>query len=331
MIYRHDLSPWLLGPFSIGSFDQFGIRWYSLAYIAGFLALYASLYRAVIRRRIPNADLERLEEACLLLILTVIVGGRLGYFILVEPHRLLTLDGWKEVPQVWKGGMAFFGAAVAVFVFEYWYCRKNKVGFWHGADHFVWVLALALGFGRIANFINGELWGIPTNGQWGVIFPGAPLVDGVNVPRHPVQLYSAVSHWLLGGYLLWLVRRKPRNRFARMPGFTVFHFFVGYGLLRFITDFWRQEADAIYYGPIHGGQVLSLAMCLVGVVLAVWRYRSFSKRATEADWYPETGCDSDLPPEAHAWIDQVVADRRAKEEQQREARQAKQKARRKKR
>ena len=190
-IYHHDLDPFLLGPFSVGSFHNIGVRWYSLAYIVGFLWVYAVLYRTVLRRRLPNADLERLEEACLILICAIILGGRLGYFILNEPWRLLTWQGWKDLPRVWQGGMAFFGAAVAVFGTEYWYCRKNKVGFWHGSDRFVWVLAFSLGFGRVANFINGELWGVPTNGHWGVLFPQS-IVDGPVVPRHPVQLYEAL-------------------------------------------------------------------------------------------------------------------------------------------
>lgn len=327
--YHHNLDPFLIGPYVVGPIRNFGIRWYSLAYILGFLAIYASLYRAVIRRRIPNGDLERLEEACLILIAAVILGGRLGYFILIEPHKLLTLQGWLEVPQVWRGGMAFFGAALTVFVTEYWYCRKNRVGFWHGADRLVWVLAFALGFGRIANFINGELYGIPTDGQWGVYFPGAPLVNGLNVPRHPVQLYSAVSHWLLGFFLLYLLKRRPRSRFDRIPGFTVFWFLSGYGLLRFVTDFWRHEATD--FGLINGGQVLSLVLVVVGLVAARVRYVAFTKHASEVDWYPPEGVEGELPAEAHAFVDAVVADRKASDEAARQRREtARAKRRRKK-
>lgn len=326
MIYQHHLDPFLLGPWHLGRFSNFGIRWYSLAYIVGFLWIYWSLYRAVTRRRIPNATLDHLEEACLILIASVIVGGRLGYFILNEPHKLTSLEGWLEVPQVWRGGMAFFGAAAAVFGFEYWYCRRHRLGFWHGADRFCWPLAFALGFGRIANFINGELFGMPTNGHWGVVFPNAPLIDGVNVPRHPVQLYSAVSHWLLGFYLLYLVRRRPRTQFQRVPGFTVFTFLSGYGLLRFATDFWRYET--VDFGAINGGQVLSLVLFAIGLLAARVRWRAFTANAQEADWYPPEGVEADLPPEAHAWVDAQARER--DEEQAVQARRAAPRGKRKK-
>ena len=314
MFYTHHLNPFLIGPFTLGQFHNIGIRWYSLAYIFGFLSIYGVLYKAVSRRRLPNADLERLEEACLIVILSVIVGGRVGYFVLNEPQRLTTLAGWLEVPQVWRGGMAFFGAAFCLFTFEYLYCRKHHIGFWHGADRMVWVLAFALGFGRCANFINGELYGVPTNGHWGVYFPvdmSRDLVHGINVPRHPIQLYAAVSHWLLGFYLLWVLRRKPRTPFDRVPGFTCFHFLCGYGLLRFSTDFWRQES--IWIGPLNGGQWLSLALFFVGLGLARWRFKAFTAVATEIDWYPPEGVDGELPVELHAYIDGVHAAQRAAE------------------
>ncbi|MCC7490900.1 MAG: prolipoprotein diacylglyceryl transferase [Fimbriimonadaceae bacterium] len=325
MIYHHDLSKFLLGPWQVGPIHEFGIRWYSIAYIAGFLGIYASLFRAVQRRRIPNADLERLEEACLILITTVLLGARLGYFILNEPHKLLTWQGWLEVPQVWKGGMAFFGAAVAVFSVEYWYCRRWRVGFWHGSDRLVWVLAFALGFGRLANFINGELWGVPTGGGWGVVFPEAPLVNGLNVPRHPVQLYSAATHFLLGCWLLYLLRRRPRTSFDRVPGFTCFHFLAGYGLLRLVSDHWRPEAVNI--GPLTGGQWLSLLMFLIAVACGRWRYVALRRYGGDLDWYPPEGVDGELPPECHTYIDELNVQRAAADEAQAAARRARREAR----
>lgn len=321
MLYNHDLDKFFLGPWLLpavrlfgheyGPFHNFGIRWYSLAYIVGFLLTYGVLRRAVRRRQIPNADMERLEEACLILITTVIVGGRLGYFLLNEPHSLLTLEGWKHLPMVWEGGMAFFGAAVAVFGVEYWFCRVNKVGFWHGADKMAVVLAVALGLGRIANFINGELWGNPTNGAWGVRFPDAELIGGVQVARHPVQLYAALSHFLLAWWCARQMHRPVTSDFQRMPGFVLFHFLGGYGLLRFVTDFWRHESEAVFYGPIHGGQVLSLALLVAAVVGAWWRYRWLKQRGGELDWYPPEGCDAALADEHHMFIDQIRRERRA--------------------
>lgn len=306
MIYHHDLDPFLLGPWQVGPFENFGIRWYSLAYIVGFIWLYYALYKAAVRRQIPNGGLERLEEASLLLIASVIVGGRLGYFILNEPEKLTTLQGWLEVPQVWHGGMAFFGAALAIFVAPYIYCRRNRIGFWHAADRVMYVFAFALGFGRVANFINAELIGLPTGGNWGVIFPTAPLIDGVNVPRHPAQLYEAVSHWLLGALLICLLKARPRTTFQRMPGYHVFVFLVVYGLLRFLTDFWRYEPEHSY-GPLNGSQLMSLLFLLIGIVTGIVRYKVFSKYAAEEDWYPPEGAAGELPDSAHAFLDEQIA------------------------
>lgn len=317
MFYHHDLEPFL---WRWRDSELIGLRWYSLAYIVGFLLVYGVLYRAVRRRRIPNADFDRLEEACLYLIASVIIGGRLGYYILNQPQELLTARGWIELPQLWKGGMAFFGAALALFVTEYYFCRANRAGFWHGADRITWAFAFALAFGRIANFINGELVGIPTNGNWGVYFPAKPelLVNGVNVPRHPEQLYAALSHFLLGLYMIYLLRRKPRSEFDRMPGFALFHFLVGYGLLRFVTDFWRQES--VYFGPINGGQVLSLLLVVIAWIGARRRFRWLKEHGTELDWYPPEGIDGELPEGCFAYINEVTAKRAAEEAARQERR-----------
>ena len=308
-IYHHNLSPFL---FRFGT-GNFGLRWYSLAYISAFIWIYLVLAKAVRRKRIPNADDERLEEACLYLIGSIIVGGRLGYFILNQPHTLLTLQGWLEVPQLWHGGMAFYGAAFALFYVMNWYCKTRQIGFWHGADKIMWVFAFALGFGRLANFINGELYGIPTDGTWGVIFPVEPqdLIHGVNVPRHPIQLYAALSHFLLGFYLLWVLKRKPRTEFDRVPGFTMFHFFCGYGLWRFVTDFWRHET--IFFGALNGGQVLSLVFFGIGLLTAHWRYRVVKAKGTALDWYPPEGNDGELPDGSFAELERVYTERAAAE------------------
>jgi phosphatidylglycerol:prolipoprotein diacylglycerol transferase len=200
--------------------------------------------------------------------------------------------------------MAFFGAAAAIYFAEVWYCRKHHLGFWHGADQVMWIFAFALGFGRIANFINGELYGNPTDGSWGVIFnlPPSEWVNGVNVPRHPVQLYSAVSHFILGFWILWKLRSKPRTEFDRIPGFTVFHFLAGYGILRFITDYWRHESIWIIPNVLHGGQLLSLALVVIAVIGARVRYRRAVSRGSVIDFYPPDGAMAPLPPECHAYL-----------------------------
>jgi phosphatidylglycerol:prolipoprotein diacylglycerol transferase len=311
MHWHHNLNPFILGPWHLGYFDNFGIRWYSLPYIFGFVGVWLALHKAVVARRIPNGDLDRLDESSLLLITSIIVGGRFGYFLLNRTRDLATWDGWKELPKVWHGGMAFFGAVVMVFCTEYFYCKKHRLGFWHGADRIMWVFAMALGFGRIANFINGELYGIPTNQHWGVMFPNVAatdLINGQNVYRHPVQLYSAVTHWMLAFFLLYLLRRKPRTKFDRVPGFTCFWFLGGYGLLRFLTDFWRQETIWVIPHYLNGGQGLSLLLLIAGIVCAQVRYRALVKYGQPWDWYPEEGVTGELPPECNAFLDAKAAD-----------------------
>jgi len=305
MIWHNNLDPFILGPWLVRG-QELGIRWYSLPYIICFISIYAALHRAVHARRIPNADSDRLEEGALLLILSIIVGGRLGYFVLNHPASLLTWQGWAEVPKVWHGGMAFFGAAFTVFVSEYFYCRRHKLGFWHASDRIMWIFALALGFGRVANFINSELVGIPTSGGWGVIFdrlPPSEWINGVNVPRHPVQLYSALTHWALGLWLLYLLRRRPRTLFDRVPGFTCFWFLGGYGLMRILSDFFREESIWIIPGVFNGGQALSLAMMLAAMAGARLRVKLLTRHGQEHDWYPEGGVTAPLPEVCHAYLD----------------------------
>ncbi len=312
MIWHIDPNPYALGPWrpALLGGQEFGIRWYSLPYIITFLVVYYVLTRAARQRRIPNATPERMEDAALLLLLSVMVGGRVGYFLLNQPSKLLTGQGWLEMFQIWHGGMAFFGAVALVVVVDYWYCQRHHISFWHATDHVAWIIAIGLGFGRIANFINSELIGIPTGGPWGVVFDSLPpeaWINMTNPPRHPVQLYSALTHFLLGFWLLYLLRRKPRREFDRVPGFTCFWFLGGYGLLRFITDFWRVETTWIIPGVFSGGQALSLALFLLALLGARLRAEAVRKSTEPCAWYPEEGFTAPLPDECHAYLDAQTA------------------------
>ena len=130
--------------------------------------------------------------------------------------------------------------------------------FWTLADVAAFPATFGLGVGRIANFVNGELWGLPTNAGWGVIFP---RVD--NLPRHPSQLYEAASHFLLLGVLLWFLHRRPQT--VQRPGVLAAMFLELYGGLRFLTDFYR--ADDTFFGPFSSGQWASLLVAAIGLVL----------------------------------------------------------------
>lgn len=253
-IWTHNLSPFL---FSLKLNGQpVGIRWYGLAYVLGFALGYVVLRRAALRGEIANLSERALERMVGALILGVIVGGRLGFV-------LQNIGAWRADPlfplKVWGGGMAFFGGLLGVILAVVWAVWRYKLRFWQVTDALTFPSALGLGLGRLANFINGELVGAPTNGKWGVIFP---KVDAL--PRHPSQLYEAASHFALWGLLLFLAHRH-RAWFYGHAGRLSLVFLSFYGFARFLTDFFR--ADDTYFGPFSSGQWASLALGLVGSAL----------------------------------------------------------------
>ncbi|RYG63797.1 prolipoprotein diacylglyceryl transferase, partial [bacterium] len=159
---------------------------------------------------------------------------------------------------VWGGGMAFFGGLFGVILAVVWAVRRYKLRFWQVTDALTFPSALGLGIGRLANFINGELVGAPTNGKWGVVFP---KVDAL--PRHPSQLYEAASHFALWALLLFLAQKQRGWAYGHAGRFSLV-FLSFYGFARFLTDFFR--ADDTYFGPLSSGQWASLLVAVVGLV-----------------------------------------------------------------
>lgn len=258
-IYVHNLSPFLFHTHLFG--QEVGLRWYGLAYVLGLVSAFHAFRLAERRGFLPNFDNEAQQQMMIALVVGVIGGGRLGY-VLQHPARLLSDPLFLF--QVWEGGMAFFGGLVGVALALWWMARRFGLSFWALADVATFPAAFGLGVGRIANFINGELWGRPTGGDWGVIFPKADAL-----PRHPSQLYEAISHFLLFGVLVWLLRRRSHRVLAR-PGFFTALFLLLYGSLRFLTDFYR--ADDTFYGPFSSGQWASLIVAVIGFGLTL-RYK----------------------------------------------------------
>lgn len=254
-VYVHNLDPVLveLGPLQVG--------WYGLMYALSFLAGYAYLNRAA---RWPDSPVPREEVPNLLtfIILGVVVGGRLGWVIFYGGMPYL-LEPWR-VLETWKGGMSFHGGMLGVVVALVWYARSRRLALLRLADHVALFVPVGLMLGRIGNFINGELYGAPTDGSWGVIFPGDPL----QVPRHPSQLYEAT---LEGPALLLALVLVHRLRLGR-TGLGAATFLLGYGLARFAVEFVRLPDAHLGYlwGFITMGQLLSLPMILVGLVWAGW-------------------------------------------------------------
>ena len=259
-IWTHHLSPFLWSLKLNG--QTVGIRWYGLAYLLGFALGYTVLRRAALRGEIHNLTQPVLDRLVGALIAGVVLGGRIGFVV-------QNIGAWRADPlfpfKVWGGGMAFFGGLLGVILAVVWSVWRYKLRFWEVTDALTFPSALGLGSGRLANFINGELVGAPTNGKWGVIFP---RVD--TLPRHPSQLYEAASHFTLLALLLFLAHRHRAWSYARAGRLSLV-FLSFYGFARFLTDFFR--ADDTYFGPFSSGQWASLLVGVVGLIL-VGRTRS---------------------------------------------------------
>jgi len=274
----------------------FALRWYALAYIAGFLLAWATV-AAVMRRPafwpggvapMPPAAVEGLLTW---VIVGVILGGRLGFVLFYQPGYYLSHP--HEILFIWQGGMAFHGGLAGAAMAGFLYCRRHGVPPLQLADAMALATPAGLMLGRIANFINAELWGRPTDLPWGVIFPGSAAQscpwDWVGpCARHPSQLYQAgLEGLVLGLVLFWLVWR--RGALLR-PGLTTGVFMAGYGLARFVVEFWRV-ADAQFITPdnpaghvlrlgaagLSMGQALSLPLVALGLWL-IWRAVAATRR-----------------------------------------------------
>ena len=250
--YTDSLSPFVFPPWHLFG-HTVGIRWYGLNYVFSFLVVYLYFRGAARRGRVPGLDLAAVDALTYAIAIGIVGGGRLGY---VVQH----LDRLRADPlfvlRLTEGGMTFFGGLLGVLLAIFWAGRRYRMGFLALSDIATFPAAIGLALGRITNFINGELAGKPTGGDWGVRFPNVDMV-----PRHPSQLYESASHFLLFGVLV-LANRMAWTR-ARV-GRLSYLFLTIYGVLRFGTDFYR--ADDTYWGPFSTGQWASLVVGLAGVI-----------------------------------------------------------------
>ena len=283
MIPFPDISPNLIEVELFGF--TLALRWYALAYIAGILFGWWIVLRAVRTPRLwagePPLTPEQVERLLTWIILGVILGGRLGYVLFYDLPTYLADP--LQIVRVWEGGMAFHGGFAGVVIAAIWFCRREKIPMLSLGDLLAVATPVGLMLGRLANFVNAELWGRPTDLPWGVIFPGAAAqtcgeLVGV-CARHPSQLYqAALEGLLLALVLFWLGFR--RGWFKR-PGALMGVFLVGYGLARFVVEFFRQpDAQFVSEGNPVGlavhwggygltmGQLLSLPMIAVGLWFA---------------------------------------------------------------
>lgn len=240
------------------------VRWYGLAYLTAFLAGWWILSHYDERWGLGLGPDGRVGTV-LAAVIGVIVGARLGYVLFYNLPWYL--ESPVRILQTWDGGMSFHGGLVGILLAGAWAARHYKVPYLRLCD--VGSIAAPIGFffGRLSNFVNGELWGRPTTVPWGVVFPAAPLVGGVNLPRHPSQIYEAVLEGLVIFIVMVVMARRTRAE-GLMTGWLL----TLYGVFRILVEFFREPDVQVGFlpGGITMGQLLSVPVLAVGIFL-IWR------------------------------------------------------------
>jgi phosphatidylglycerol:prolipoprotein diacylglycerol transferase len=257
MLTYPDISPVAI------SAGPFQVHWYGLMYLVGFLGAW---WLGRLRTRRPGATWQAVEIGDVIFYgaLGVVLGGRIGYTLVYN------FPGFVADPlvlfRIWQGGMSFHGGLVGVLVAMWLYGRRTGRTFFQVTDFIAPLVPIGLGAGRIGNFINGELWGRPTDLPWGMVFP---FVDAR--PRHPSMLYEALLEGLVLFVILWVYSRMPRPTMA-VSGL----FLLCYGVFRFLVEFVRQpdvQLGYLAFDWLTMGHVLSLPMIVLGAAFLVYAYR----------------------------------------------------------
>ena len=240
------------------------VHWYGLMYLAGFSVAWLLGRR---RTREPWRGMRAvdMDDVLFFAVLGIIAGGRMGYLLFYGYQRVLVDPLY--IFRVWEGGMSFHGGLLGVILAVWWFARSRDVPFFQVADFIAPLVPPGLFAGRIGNFINGNLWGAPSDLPWAMVFP-APSAGGV--PRHPSQLYEALLEGVVLFAILWWFSRAPR------PLRTVSGLFLlGYGLMRFSVEFVRvPDAHLGYlaFDWLTMGQILSTPMIVAGAALMAWGF-----------------------------------------------------------
>jgi phosphatidylglycerol:prolipoprotein diacylglycerol transferase len=298
--YVHNLDPFL-----VRFYGEVGIRWYGTAYLAGFIAAFYLLKWLARKGYGSLSEAQVADFVFFAAIFGVLLGGRLGYVLFYRPHMIF--EDPLGILRVWDGGMASHGGILGLVIFSFIYARRHHISWTGIGDNLVAAAPLGLFFGRLANFINGELYGRPTTVPWAMQFPSelldhrdleieairqcTPLDPALNsaktiiaaartnpqvreilshilTPRHPSQLYEA----FLEGLLLFALLIAIRLRFRQPNGITTGCFFLLYPTMRIIGELFR-EPDAPLTGPFTRGQFLSLFMFLVGIAFLLFAFQ----------------------------------------------------------
>jgi len=253
-----------IDPILIHFTETTGVRWYGLMYVIGFLAF---LFLGKMRARRPGSPVkpEQVDDMMFYGAIGVIVGGRLGEMFFYRFSQLI--ENPLSLFKIWEGGMSFHGGLLGVTVAMLLLARKWKITPLKLGDFIAPLVPIGLGAGRLGNFINGELWGRPTDVSWGMWFRH---VDQEPLARHPSQLYEVLGEGILLFLLVWIYSKKPRP-----TGAVTGLFLLGYGIARSTVEFFRVPDDSGFFGIewLTEGQLLSIPMIIIGIGLMFWAYR----------------------------------------------------------
>jgi len=254
-MYTHNLDPVLF------DFGFLIIRWYSLAYIFGILIGWW-LGKRIILKRFQNLnfnfDIKEFDNLITYIIISMLLGGRIGYVLFYNFGYYLSNP--LDILKIWEGGMSFHGALIGIILGTYWFAIKKKIPIFFLLDIVSFVAPIGIFFGRIANFINGELVGKTTDVFWGVIFPN---ID--NNIRHPSQLYEAFFE----GLVLFIIMNSILFRNNYKTGTCSYMFLIFYGIFRTFSEFFREPDSQVGYlfDLISMGMMLSFLMILAGIII----------------------------------------------------------------
>lgn len=254
----------------------FAIRWYGLMYLVGYAVAYR-IMRGRIERGLVSLTQRDLDALISYLVVGMLLGARLMYAIAYEPGHYL--HDPAEFLRIWHGGLSFHGALIGITIASVVFARRHRVPFRQVADTLALAGTPGLFFGRVGNFINGELYGRVTTVPWAMVFP----TDPQQLPRHPSQLYEAIGEGILLFLVLRLVERRAVARGWYRPGMLAALFLIGYGILRFLLEFTRQPDAQLGFvlGPFSMGQLFSAAMLIAGSVGLTWLFAVAPTTPTE--------------------------------------------------
>ncbi|MBL0726027.1 MAG: prolipoprotein diacylglyceryl transferase [Alphaproteobacteria bacterium] len=254
-----------IDPFIIRFSETIGIRWYSLPYIFGFFMSKFNLKK--VNKYKKFATKEQLDNVAMVSLISIIFGARIGYILVYDLSYFINSP--LEIFSIWNGGLSFYGGLIGFAIGACLYSKNANIGINYIFDSTAFAVPISIFFGRIANFINAELYGRPTNSAIGVIFPTDPL----GLPRHPSQLYESAIEGILLFLVIFLLSRN--KRIASIPYSLSLSFAILYPFFRFFLEFFREPDQQIgfLFNYITMGQILCVVFFIAALLSAVYYYK----------------------------------------------------------